>query len=184
MHILNSAKVLEDMISHMLSKITAHNDRIPTKTTNITRFHSRQPPAIPLSSYLHRIVQYSTLEKSCLLILLVYIDRISDKHPEFMLSSLTIHRFLIAAVTVVCKVLCDSYCTNTHYARVGGISTQELNTLELEFLFLIDWNLYVDVDLLNQYFVHLVGCSEGVEISRDLESIDTDAVERAETYVL
>ncbi len=54
------------------------------------------------------------------------------------------------------KQLCDSFCTNVHYARVGGISLRELNTLELEFLFLIDWKLSVGSSELQQYYVNLV----------------------------
>jgi hypothetical protein len=70
----------------------------------------------------------------------------------------------------VAKALCDSYCTNAHYARVGGISTQELNTLELEFLFLVDWNLFCPVSQLQKYYVHLVQQSEGI----GFVSIDND----------
>jgi hypothetical protein len=57
---------------------------------------------------------------------------------------------------VAAKQLCDSFCTNVHYARVGGISLRELNTLELEFLFLIDWRLSVGSSELQQYYVNLV----------------------------
>jgi hypothetical protein len=57
---------------------------------------------------------------------------------------------------VAAKQLCDSFCTNVHYARVGGISLRELNTLELEFLFLIDWKLSVGSSELQQYYVNLV----------------------------
>jgi len=59
-------------------------------------------------------------------------------------------------LTVAAKQLCDSFCTNVHYARVGGISLRELNTLELEFLFLIDWRLSVGSAELQQYYVNLV----------------------------
>lgn len=69
-------------------------------------------------------------------------------------------RFIIAALTVAAKELCDSFCTNVHYARVGGISLRELNTLELEFLFLIDWRLAINADELQQYYVNLVRQSQ------------------------
>ncbi|CAG8527431.1 9650_t:CDS:2 [Acaulospora morrowiae] len=39
---------------------------------------------------------------------------------------------------------------------VGGITTQELNTLELEFLPLIDWQLICTKEILQQYYVNLV----------------------------
>ena len=42
------------------------------------------------------------------------------------------------------------------YAKVGGISTKELNILEIEFLFLIDWNLAANVETLQNYYVNLV----------------------------
>lgn len=77
-------------------------------------------------------------------------------------------RFIIACITVVSKALCDSYCTNAHYARVGGISTQELNTLELEFLFLVDWHLFCGSEQLQKYYTHLVQQSEGTFFAHDV----------------
>lgn len=38
----------------------------------------------------------------------------------------------------------DDIHTNTYYARVGGVKSDDLFNLELEFLSLIDFNLYVD----------------------------------------
>lgn len=140
----------------MLSRLISHNDLIPLTPSTLTRFHSRTPPNISLSDYLRRIVKYTSIEKSCLLILLIYIDRVCELHPYFTVSSLTVHRFLITAVTVSSKALSDSYCTNSHYAKVGGISTQEINALELEFLSLIDWHLASTGPILQQYYANLV----------------------------
>lgn len=91
-----------------------------------------------------------------MLTLLIYIDRVCERQPHFTISSLTVHRFLITAITVSAKALCDSYCTNSHYAKVGGISTRELNSLELEFLRLIDWRLAATGSVLQQYYVNLI----------------------------
>ncbi|KAI9498353.1 cyclin-domain-containing protein [Zychaea mexicana] len=146
---------LTHMIADMLGRLISHNDLIPLTPSNLTRFHSRTPPNISLNDYLRRIVKYASVEKACLLVLLIYIDRVCELHPQFTISSLTVHRFLITAVTVSSKSLCDSYCTNSHYAKVGGISTQELNALELEFLRLIDWNLSSSGPVLQQYYINL-----------------------------
>ncbi|KAI7862671.1 cyclin-domain-containing protein [Spinellus fusiger] len=147
---------LTHMLADMLNRLIAHNDLIPLTPNTLTRFHSRTSPNITLSDYLCRIVKYTSVEKSCLLILLIYIDRMCDTHPHFTISSLTVHRFLITAVMVSSKALCDSYCTNSHYAKVGGVSTQELNALELEFLSLIDWRLSSSGVVLQQYYANLV----------------------------
>lgn len=63
--------------------------------------------------------------------------------PLFTLSSLTCHRFVITSIAVSSKGLCDAFCPNNLYARVGGISLSELNVLEREFLQMIDWRLMV-----------------------------------------
>jgi hypothetical protein len=82
-------------------------------------------------------------QRSCLLITLHYIDQICARFPSFTLSSLTCHRFVITAIAVSSKALCDAFCTNSLYARVGGIPVGELNMLEREFLRMIDWSLTV-----------------------------------------
>ena len=83
------------------------------------------------------------LQKSCLLLTLHYIDQICMRMPFFTLSSLTCHRFIISAIAVASKGLCDTFCTNNLYAKVGGITVTELNMLEREFLQAIDWRLTV-----------------------------------------
>ena len=61
-----------------------------------------------------------------------------------------------AAVVCASKALCDSFSTNGHYARVGGISLVELNMLEKEFLDVIDWKLSCSGALLQHYYTSLV----------------------------
>jgi hypothetical protein len=65
--------------------------------------------------------------------------------PTFIFTSLVCHRFLIAAITASSKGLCDAFCTNQLYAKVGGITVTELNSLEQEFLSAVDWHLVVSV---------------------------------------
>ncbi|KXS20523.1 cyclin-domain-containing protein [Gonapodya prolifera JEL478] len=157
---------LVNVISDMLTKLTVFNDKIKVTSSNLTRFHSRQAPPITIGEYLKRCVKYASLERPVLLMLLVYIDRVCERHRGFVVSSLTVHRFIITALTVGSKTLCDSFCTNSLYARVGGISTKELNTLELEFLFLIDWQLSIESELLQQYYVNLMRQSGVYRVKR------------------
>ncbi|KAI1314901.1 hypothetical protein EDD11_001581 [Mortierella claussenii] len=153
------------MIADMLCRLTAHNDQIPLTSANLTRFHSRAPPQISVYDYLRRIVKYTSLERACLLVILIYIDRVCEKVRTFTISSLTVHRFIIASVTLAAKAVCDSYCTNSHYAKVGGLSTQELNTLEVEFLGLIEWRVAVEGSVMQRYYVNLVRQHSRFEIA-------------------
>ncbi|KAG8910216.1 hypothetical protein FRC00_008638 [Tulasnella sp. 408] len=140
----------------MIDRLIAHNDQIPLQPDALTRFHSRLPPGISVHDYFARIVKYANVERSCLLITLHYIDQICTRLPKFTITSLTIHRFIIASITVSSKALCDVFCTNTHYAKVGGITVAELNMLEKEFLGVIDWRLFCTRELLQAYYVNLI----------------------------
>ncbi|SMN21271.1 similar to Saccharomyces cerevisiae YOL001W PHO80 Cyclin, interacts with cyclin-dependent kinase Pho85p [Maudiozyma saulgeensis] len=105
----------------------------PTEA-KLTRFHSSTPPNISIYNYLIRLTKYSALESAVLLSSVYYIDLLSSIYPSFTLNSLTAHRYLLTATSVASKGLCDSFCTNAHYAKVGGVQCSELNILEEEFL--------------------------------------------------
>ena len=140
----------------MLNQLITHNDKIPLTNQNVTRFHSRSAPSIGIIDYLQRIVKYASIERVCLFMILVYMDRVCERNTNFTISSLTVHRFILAACTTASKAFCDSFLTNTTYAKVGGISTKELNVLEIEFLYLIDWKLCIDLESIQSYYVNLV----------------------------
>lgn len=144
------------LIADMLVRLMGHNDRIPLVPEILTRFHSRTSPNISVLDYLRRIVQYTKVERSCLLITLHYVDQICARNPRFTITSLTCHRFIITSIAISSKTFCDSFCTNSLYAKVGGISIAELNILEREFLRMIDWRLTCTAELLQEYFANLV----------------------------
>jgi len=144
------------LIADMLERLMLHNDRIPLSPESLTRFHSRSPPTISVLEYLRRIIRFTNVERSCLLATLHYIDQICSRAPLFTLSSLTCHRFIIASICVSSKGLCDVFCTNQLYAKVGGIPVSELNVLEREFLKAIEWRLTCTREILQEYYVNLV----------------------------
>ena len=144
------------LVSSMLQELVNLNDALPLDTSKLTRFHSRSPPGISIKDYLIRITKFCSLEKSILLAIIYYIDLLCTTYKIFNINSLTVHRFLITAAMVASKGLCDTFCTNTHYAKVGGISKIELNSLEVEFLIRVDYRIVPEVERLNQYFERMV----------------------------
>lgn len=128
------------IISRMLSSIVKINDSRTSldvkylNNKNLTRFHSRSSPQISIFNYLLRLSHYSSLENCVLIATVYYIDLLTMQYPSFALNSLTVHRFLLTATTIASKALCDSFCSNNHYAKVGGVNIIELNLLEVEFL--------------------------------------------------
>ncbi|KAI8893653.1 cyclin-domain-containing protein [Globomyces pollinis-pini] len=147
---------LQLLIVNLLNRLVLHNDRIPIKFHHLSRFHSRSPPSITISNYLERIVKYSNVTTSTVLCIVIYLDRVCSLQPDFIISSLTIHRFLLVSITCGSKAFCDSFLPNRLYAKVGGLDVEELGILEFEFLKLIDWNLSASIEVIQQYYTSLI----------------------------
>jgi len=62
-----------------------------------------------------------------------------------------VHRILITAVCLAAKFYEDFFYPNLFYAQLGGIPLIELNSLEVEFLFGIDFALHVSSDVYAKY---------------------------------
>ena len=59
----------------------------------------------------------------------------------------------------------DYYFGNQHYAAIGGITLQELNSLEQTMLTLIDHQLYVPSDLYNKYLEEIMMLAEEIRLN-------------------
>ena len=62
-----------------------------------------------------------------------------------------IHKLIIASLIVSIKYNEDYYYSNKIYAKICGISREEINKLEIEFLKLLEFNLFVDDEIYFQY---------------------------------
>lgn len=127
----------------------------------ITKFHALRPPQITIKSYLERIEKYANCSPSCFVVSLIYIDRLCQ-HSFMTLSLLNVHRILITAVCVAAKFLDDSYYPNLFYSQLGGIPLKELNNLEVEFLFGINFTLHVSPHEYRRYYSGLNPQSPGI----------------------
>lgn len=74
----------------------------------------------------------------------------------------------VPSVMLAAKFFDDQYFKNRYYAQVGGIPCAEINSLELEFLFSINFSLHVKPDDFVKYELELqkhvltcVGCDCG-----------------------
>eukprot|EP00939_MAST-03C_sp_MAST-3C-sp1_P004536 g4536.t1 len=63
------------------------------------------------------------------------------------------------------KFFDDHYYNNAYYAKIGGVPCSEMNSLELEFLFLINFTLYVEPESYNKYYLELINHAATLVIS-------------------
>ncbi|KAL9539279.1 hypothetical protein MBANPS3_010360 [Mucor bainieri] len=166
------------LLTTLLEKITHNNDRLhpdaqQQKSRSYTCFHARSIPSITIHAYFTRILKYCPCANECLIAILVYFDRMTQPDPKLGLKPLhidsyNIHRLIITGLMISSKLYSDVFFTNTRYAKVGGLPVTELNALELEFLRLNNYSLFVDIDVLQSYGDNLL---ELWHQTQDLESL-------------
>jgi len=150
-----TGKAIVPVLSCVLKQLCDRNDRLPVNGKTVSKFHAQRPPAISISDYLLRIAKYALCSGECFVLALVYIDRIIQQNPTFVVNSLNIHRLLITSVMLAAKFFDDQYFNNAYYAKVGGVPANEMNSLEVEFLFMTNFNLFVTTETYKQYYQEL-----------------------------
>ena len=72
------------------------------------------------------------------------------------MTELNVHRVVICAVLLAAKFFDDAYYNNAYYAKVGGVLVSEINGLEVDFLFRINFSLHVPPEEFEKYRVELL----------------------------
>lgn len=151
-----SAKNIVQVLAAVLQKLIDANDS-RSEPGKVTKFHALRAPSITVRNYLERILKYANCSGECFVLALVYIDRLIQRN-NYVINSLNVHRIVITSVMLAAKFFDDHYYNNTYYAKIGGVPRNEMNLLELEFLFLVNFSLYLDPDEYRKYHTEL--CSE------------------------
>lgn len=155
--------VLSQVLTQLID-INANSSRpsapSPSVAPSLAKFQSSYAPTISIHSYLSRIQKYANLTPAVYTTTLIYIDRLIEA-TNLSLTPLNIHRLLLVAVVVATKFLQDDYYKNCYYAKLGGITTAELNSLEICFLSLISFNLYVSPAAFDKYTSELMAYTPG-----------------------
>ena len=119
-------------------------------------FQCKTKPDMKLQDYLTRIVKYTDVSGEALILSMIHINRIYRLLPNFPVNLLTIHRLLLTSVLISAKFYDDRFLNNARYARVGGVDKKEMNVLEVELLFLLDFDLFVTTEEYHKIYRELV----------------------------
>ncbi|KAJ9164003.1 hypothetical protein P3X46_023621 [Hevea brasiliensis] len=143
-------------LSSLLQRVAESNDLTrQLYPQRISVFHGLTRPNISIQSYLERIFKYANCSPSCFVVAFVYLDRFAQRQPSIPINSFNVHRLLITSVLVSVKFLDDIHYNNAYYAKVGGISTAEMNLLEVDFLFGLGFQLNVTPTTFHTYCTYL-----------------------------
>ncbi|ODV78814.1 cyclin-like protein, partial [Suhomyces tanzawaensis NRRL Y-17324] len=115
-------------------------------------------PLPSLMTFLTKLVRYTNVYTGTLMATLVYLNKLKSKLPKNAAGlPCTRHRILLSCLILSSKFHNDSSPKNTHWAKYtdGLFSTKDINLMERQLLYLLNWDLRVDnedmVDALDSF---------------------------------
>ncbi|KAF1944818.1 cyclin [Clathrospora elynae] len=164
--------VSHDMISYLAQKATQvircepsiNKNLPPTPPASPPQYaasHLREPSLPSVEEFITSIVEKSHVQTATLMSSLVYLSRLRSRLPPVAKGMrCTVHRIFLAALILAAKNLNDSSPKNKHWARYSsvrgyenfGFSITEVNLMEKQLLFLLDWDLRINPEDLHYHF--------------------------------
>ncbi|KAF2089461.1 hypothetical protein K490DRAFT_37559, partial [Saccharata proteae CBS 121410] len=117
------------------------------------QFFAREPALPSVEAFITSIVERSHVQVPTLMSSLVYLARLKSRLPPVAKGMrCTVHRIFLASLILAAKNLNDSSPKNKHWARYStvhgfdsfGFSITEVNLMEKQLLFLLDWDLRIN----------------------------------------
>ncbi|PRW58377.1 cyclin-U4-1 [Chlorella sorokiniana] len=132
-----------------LVEAAALEDAMAPRSLQPTRLHGCRPPGISLDAYAARLLRYCKCSPVCFVAAFAYMARLQRGGGgtcggALRVDALTAHRLMAVGCVVATKFFDDKYYANSHYAQVAGVSLRELNAMELDLLFRLDFRARVD----------------------------------------
>ena len=143
---------LELKISEILTEISSQNSNVEYNPDD--PFSSKSPSNVTLEYFFGRIKKYSQIEKSTLIIILIYADRMCTT-SGIILNPHNIHRIILGCLLLAVKYNEDVYFTNEQYAKIGGVPLKEINDLESYSISFLDYDLFISEDIYQKYLTYI-----------------------------
>lgn len=132
-------------ISKVLNELVTINDSSINQDCVTSKFDVKKKLKMSISDYIKRAVSNTQAESSTLIVSMILIDRICDTE-KVALTGKSVHKLFITSLVLAIKMNEDLIYDLKYYSQVAGIPSRELETLEEEFLKIMDFKVNVKLD--------------------------------------
>lgn len=125
---------------------------------NLYLGHRRPPISVP--DYIARLWEFCRCTDYHWVVAILYIQKWIHKHESHVLSSRTVHRIVLASIVCAIKYVEEDVFVDSYYAEIGGVPISELIALQWKFASELEFELYVNPDIIHRYYQELTGFGE------------------------
>ena len=116
-------------------------------------FYLEKIPKISLENYIKRLVKYTNMNISTLILSVIYIDKFCEKCKYYLCFN-NIYRLLLITTLMSIKFNEDITVDTKTYSEIAGVSINDLNILEYQICNALDFSFYIEADFYQQYFIY------------------------------
>ena len=140
---LTNSQIISYISNDIVNILIENKEKLKTLINNENDpLYSNKIPKIKIEDYITRFFTYSKIEISTLILSYIYIKRFIHKE-NYIISFRNIFRLIMSCTILAIKFNENKVYTNSFYAKVGGFDVDDLNNLEYDIFYRLDFNLRV-----------------------------------------
>ena len=176
---LENSTISLDLTNQIITSISSNlEDLIIDNLNDIYKLYVKSDifflnhiPQISIEDYIKRILKYTQMNISSLILAIIYIDKMCEKN-SYILCFNNIHRLILSSCLLSIKFNEDISFHNDLYARISGESVENVNQLEYEFYVLLNFSLFVDYNYYEKYFEYFSQYSRNNSLENNNDKLD------------